>query len=239
MIRVVLFDLDGVLIDSRADIVNSANVALKHFGFLELSFDEIVANIGHGSKNLILNCILQSCLKAHKHFDTDDLPKILEWYIDYYNSHAVVKTTLYDGVIDLFNFLSVNDIRMAIVSNKPVKITQTILEYFDIQDYFDTIIGPEKTNKTKPAPDGLICATNEINTLLQAIGETSLQKSEVLMVGDSAVDIQAAKAFGCLSCGCTEGIGNATAVKLEAPTILVKTVADLNSQLYRNRFGIA
>ena len=227
MIRIVLFDFDGVIIDSSKDIANAVNKTFSSFGFSTLTLPEITKNIGHGAEHLLAACLNDVCRKSNKTFNTEILPEIKKWYIDYYNSHAVVETQIYDGVMELLYQLSVEDIRMGIVSNKPIKVTETILEHFDIIDYFDVMVGPELIKEMKPAPDGIKLAVERINKWITAIGETEITPEQVLMVGDSGVDIKAAKAFGAKSCGVLGGIGNPEGVRAENPTFLVNTVAQL------------
>ena len=227
MIRVVLFDFDGVIVDSSKDIAEAVNKTFSHFRYGKLTYDEVFKNIGHGAQHLLAACLNDICVKSHKNFNSALLPEIKNWYIDYYTSHAVVDTTIYDGVMDLLYQLSVEDVRMGIVSNKPIKVTETILEHFDIIDYFDVIVGPEVIKEMKPAPDGIKLAVEKINMLLTAIGEPEIQPKEVMMVGDSGVDIKAAKSFGAKSCGILGGIGNSERLKLENPSFLVNTMTEL------------
>ena len=89
------------------------------------------------------------------------------------------------------------------------------------------MVGPELIKEMKPAPDGIKLAVERINKWITAIGETEITPEQVLMVGDSGVDIKAAKAFGAKSCGVLGGIGNPEGVKAENPTFLVNTMTEL------------
>ena len=129
MIRIVLFDFDGVIIDSSKDIAEAVNKTFSHFGYGSLTEPEIIKNVGHGAQHLLACCLNDICIKNHKSFNPEVLPEIKNWYIDYYNSHAVVKTEIYPGVMEILYQLSLEDIRMGIVSNKPIKVTETILEH--------------------------------------------------------------------------------------------------------------
>ena len=228
MIRIVLFDFDGVIIDSSKDIATAVNQTFSHYGYGNLTEPEIIKHVGHGAEHLLARCLNDICTKTHKTFNSEVLPEIKKWYIDYYNSHAVVETEIYPGVMELLYQLSLEDIRMGIVSNKPIKVTETILEHFDIIDYFDVMVGPELIKEMKPAPDGIKLAVERINKWITAIGETEITPEQVLMVGDSGVDIKAAKAFGAKSCGVLGGIGNPEGVRAENPTFLVNTLAEFS-----------
>ena len=89
------------------------------------------------------------------------------------------------------------------------------------------MVGPELIKEMKPAPDGIKLAVERINKWITAIGETEIIPNQVLMVGDSGVDIKAAKAFGAKSCGVLGGIGNPEGVRAENPTFLVKAMTEL------------
>ena len=227
MIRIVLFDFDGVIIDSSKDIAAAVNQTFSYFGYGSLTEPEIIKNVGHGAEHLLACCLNDICIKNHKAFNPEILPEIKKWYIDYYNSHAVVETEIYPGVMELLRQLSLEDIRMGIVSNKPIKVTETILEHFDIIDYFDVMVGPELIKEIKPAPDGIKLAVDTINKWITAIGEEMISPEQVLMVGDSGVDIKAAKSFGAFSCGVLGGIGNPEGVKAENPSFLLNTMTEL------------
>ena len=227
MIRIVLFDFDGVIIDSSKDIATAVNQTFSYFGYGTLTEPEIIKNVGHGAEHLLACCLNDICTRTHKTFNPEILPEIKKWYIDYYNSHAVVETEIYPGVMELLRQLSLEDIRMGIVSNKPIKVTETILEHFDIIDYFDVMVGPELIKEIKPAPDGIKLAVDTINKWITAIGEEMISPEQVLMVGDSGGDIKAAKSFGAFSCGVLGGIGNPEGVKAENPTFLVNTMTEL------------
>lgn len=229
-VRTVLFDFDGVIVDSRKDIASSVNVTLEHFGYLPLSEEKIIGFVGHGAHNLLLSSLRSSVMLNNGEMPNEEkVLKILSWYKEYYKEHSTDETTLIPGITELLDILSLAEIRMAIVSNKPVKITEKILEYFGIEDYFDTLIGPELIQKIKPAPDGIIKAVENINVWIEAIYQPKLQPSQVLMVGDSNVDVQAAKAYGCISCGFTGGIGNPHDLIIEKPDVIIHSMSELVS----------
>ena len=89
------------------------------------------------------------------------------------------------------------------------------------------MVGPELIKEIKPAPDGIKLAVDTINKWITAIGETEITPNQVLMVGDSGVDVKAAKNFGTFSCGVLGGIGNPEGVRAENPTFLVKAMTEL------------
>lgn len=226
-IRVICFDFDGVLIDSAADMADSVNASLEQFGLQRIDTKSAVSYVGHGAKNLISKSVAHSCRLSGAEYSDELAEKVLSFYRDYYNSHATIKTGLYPGVIPFLKFLSINDIRIALVSNKPVRSSRVILEYFNLISFFDIVVGPELIEKIKPAPDGISLAASTVSRLLQAIEQPGVQPEQILMIGDSAVDIQAARAYGARSCGCTKGLGKKEEMLAENPDYTVQTLTEL------------
>lgn len=207
----ILFDFDGVLIDSTKDIAVAVNAALEHFGLGQVSEDQVHSFVGDGAKMLIVRCL--DAVKA----EAEKLEEVLSWYKDYYNAHATVFTTLYDGVEKVLDFLKDKGKKIGLVSNKPEKISRTILEFFGLDGFFEVIIGPESAGKTKPAPDGIMAACRK----------TGIPAEKTLMVGDSAVDIMAAKAASTGSCGFTRGIGDRNAMLAQKPDHTIDALTKL------------
>ena len=222
----IIFDLDGVLLNSAPDMATSINKTLKNFGFSTVDENIIPGFIGNGARLLLIRSLAASlgyenaemigevASKDNKTMEIQNLPvdfpvsqekidEMLKWYVSYYKEHSVENTVLYPNVISVLEACKKKNIRLGVVSNKPAAISRKILSIFQIDTCFDSIIGPEDTGKTKPAPDGLALA-------LKIMSEKSNQEisvTETLMVGDSYYDIQAGKNLGCLTCGILSGYG--------------------------------
>ena len=180
-IDLIIFDFDGVIIDSGADIANAINYSLKHFDKAELSKEEIVGYVGHGAEYLIRQCFKDA---------NDELVKEAEsFYKKYYLDHCVEETKLYINLKDTLEFFK--NKKMAIVTNKPENLTKKILKELLILDYFDLIVGPESVTQLKPNPEGLI-------KVLQTLNETA---SKAIMIGDSYTDIEVGRKAGMNTCG--------------------------------------
>lgn len=225
-INAIIFDLDGVIIDSAPDMAQSINKTLTHFGFSSIDNSLITNFIGNGARVLLARSLATSLgysdvLKItevvssdNKRMEVKNLPndfpvnnedfaKMLSWYIEYYKAHSIENTKLYPRVLDLLEFCKNKNIRLSVVSNKPAILSKKILSLFKIDSFFDCVIGPEDTGKTKPAPDGLALAVN----LMEKTCEQKIPLTKTLMVGDSYYDIQAGKNLGCLTCGIIGGYG--------------------------------
>ncbi len=258
--KAIIFDLDGVLINSAPDMASSINKTLEHFGFSTISDDLIPNFIGNGARVLLVRSIATSLgyknasqitevvSKDNKRMEVKNLPsdfpvssekieEMLAWYIAYYKEHSVENTNLYPKVKEILDFCKNKNIRLSVVSNKPAVLSKKILSLFEIDLYFDCIIGPEDTGKTKPAPDGLALAVKLMSKNLEKdfsenkSNEISLK--EVLMVGDSYYDIQAGKNLGCLTCGIIGGYGKISKSSPEeiCPDFYLGYVSELKSIL--------
>jgi phosphoglycolate phosphatase len=220
-INTVLFDFDGVLLDSVADIAAAVNMTLRHFGYSTLSQERICTFIGNGAPTLIERSFEASLAESGRQIDADlrqQLPTILSKYIEYYENNCAVHSSLYAGVAELLQELKKRKIKMGVVSNKPLNLSLIILAHFKIEHFFGVVIGPESTARQKPAPDGLLMALDELNAQAEA----------ALMVGDSASDIQAAKSAGIHSCA-IRGMGNVEALLAADADIVVDSIEQLLS----------
>jgi phosphoglycolate phosphatase len=174
MIKAILFDLDGTLLNTLDDIKNSVNYMLKKHGFKERTLDEIRSFVGDGAKQMIERSI----------GFTEPKEKVLEClstYEAHYEIHKADLTKPYDGVYDLLNQLKEKDIRLAVVSNKPMPQVIPLIEGL-FPGYFEVILGETSELKRKPSPE----------MLFYAIEALKLSKEDVLFVGDSDVDMQTA-----------------------------------------------
>jgi phosphoglycolate phosphatase-like HAD superfamily hydrolase len=237
-IRAVIFDCDGVVINSAADMADSVNATLDHFDMEQLPEKEVVSFVGNGARMLIIRSVNSSLQKSGMNasdVSPDQLGRILDWYVNWYNEHAVERTVVYPGFVDLIERLMLKGIHVAVVSNKPVEITRKILGYFDIDDCFDAIIGPEQLHHIKPDPEGLAVSLETINSELKiAAGNgpfTLIMPEETLMVGDSCVDIQAGHAFGAITCAVTGGLGDKQKLAAEKADITVHFAGELRGVL--------
>lgn len=227
-IQAVIFDCDGVIINSASDIASAVNMALEHFNLNRIPEEKIVSFVGNGAKKLIERSLLFSLQKPDTEtLEMQKINDVLAWYNDYYNEHAMQRTVLYPGYAKLLEHLLLHGIRMAVVSNKPERTTKRILAYFDIDEYFDAVIGPEQLTHMKPDPEGLQKA---LSAMEKGAGKP-IAKENALMAGDSFVDIQAGHNFGCQTCGVTNGLGNTGKMLAEKPEITVSLAGDLISVL--------
>ena len=229
MTEIYIFDCDGVIINSGADIAAAVNATFQHFGYWPVPEETLISFVGDGARALLIRALKYS---TKNHFDetkSKKLDEILDWYLQYYYAHPVEKTTLYAGIKKFLRTLKEKNKKVAMLTNKSGKIAHEILAKFDILRYFDLIIAPETTDdngekiRQKPSPDGLSFALKKLN---EKYG-TSFVPENVIMVGDSKTDIQAGKAFGCKTVACRGGLGNTSELLAENADFCFSVASEL------------
>jgi phosphoglycolate phosphatase len=216
-LRLLVFDLDGTLIDSGADLCASVNAMLRNFGRPELPQDVISTYIGDGAARLVSRSLGEPENPAF-------LDSALTYFLDYYREHKLDHTYVYPGVFAALDSLRVEPAgaqrarihrAMAVLTNKPIGPSLAICEALGLSPYFFRIYGGNSFPTKKPDPEGLIA-------LMQEAGVTS---QETLMIGDSDVDILTARNAGVWSIGCSYGLSPHT-LETVPPDCLVDSPAD-------------
>ncbi len=207
--KLVVFDLDGTLIDSTMDLVVSVNATRRHFSLGDLDTRTVESYVGNGVAPLIRRAMGDG-------FAEDDLARAVDYFIHYYHEHSLDYTKLYPGVRDVIRAIADAGIPQAVLTNKPVRISNRILDGLDLGDAFLRVYGGNSFETKKPDPEGL----------LRLMDEAEATPSGTLMVGDSTVDIQTARNAGCPSCGVTYGF-QPESLADPAPDFLIDHLAAL------------
>ncbi len=204
-IRLLVFDLDGTLIDSRQDLCNSVNATLTNFGLKPLPDAVIASYIGDGAAMLIRRALaIPGELPPGQDPSEGFFQEAFEFFLTYYRAHKLDYTHLYPGVLDSLEALK--DLpdgtprQMAVLTNKPVGPARAICEGLGIAKYFYSIYGGDSFASKKPDPEGL----------LALIAEAGVLPEETLMVGDSDVDVRTGRNAGAWVLGCTFGLAPET-----------------------------
>jgi len=210
-LNVLIFDLDGVIINSGADIANAVNHTRRLFDRPLLSNDEIISYVGYGAEALI-RCSFKECSE-------DLIQKALPLYLQYYLDNAMIETSLYPNVKETLEDLKERreDIKIALVTNKPEVITEKILAGLGVRQYFDLIVGPESVKKMKPDPEGII-------KVLNTLGRSSKQ---AVMIGDSHIDIEAGRCAGTKTCGAAYGLGDKEELIKSNPDFVINNINEV------------
>lgn len=187
MIKLIIFDLDGTLADSAADIAVALNYSLAPFGLEKISVERTVGLIGEGTTRLI-----EKVTGGRKEI----MEEVLKRFLEYYSEHLCVFTKAYPGVRAVL--LKLSGYRKAVISNKREQLSKRLLERLGLLSYFDLVLGSDSVEERKPSP----------KPVFRALDFFSARAGEAVIVGDSAYDIEAAKAAGVKSIAVTYGYGD-------------------------------
>ncbi len=183
----LIFDLDGTLIDSERDLTDSVNATRARAGLETLADATVASYVGNGAPVLIR--------RAFPNASEAELPRLLRYFLDYYREHMLDATTLYPGVREALDRLHAADIAMAVLTNKPVRFSLRLIEGIGLEPHFFRVYGGNSFEEKKPHPRG-------IDLLVAEIGA---ERSRTMMVGDSAVDIRTARNAHVKACGVSWG----------------------------------
>jgi phosphoglycolate phosphatase len=215
-IRLVIFDLDGTLIDSRLDLVHSVNATLRNFKRPELPEGVIASYVGDGAPMLVRRALGDP---------TDDIffKEALGFFLAYYRAHKLDFTHAYDGVKEMLAAVRESNgarRQMAVLSNKPVNPSRAIVEALGMAEFFVQIYGGNSFATKKPDPEGA-------RTIMR---ETNARPDQTLMVGDSSIDVLTGRNAGLWTCGVTYGFVPQS-LDLAPPDITVDSPAELTQLL--------
>ena len=226
-LKLLVFDLDGTLIDSAQDLCNSVNAALREFGMNPLPDPAIAGFVGNGAPLLMRRSLAMASNSTLEKVSEDLFNKAYAFFLQYYREHKLDFTYAYDGVLDALRALhELHDApegaarTMAVLTNKPVRPARGICEGLGLADYFLHIYGGDSFPVKKPDPFGL-------RSLME---ETGARPEETVMIGDSKVDVETARNAGTWSLGCTFGFGLYT-LDDHPPDVLVDTASEWTQAL--------
>lgn len=178
MIKAILFDLDGTLLDTLTDLTASINFALRTHGLPERKSTEVRAFLGNGIRNLVLKCVPKGTLPI-------DFESVFQTFKTHYVAHCLDATMPYEGILPLLSALKARGMKMGMVSNKLDAAVQDLNVRF-FENYLSVALGESQTIRRKPHADG-------VNEAMKRLG---VLPSETLYVGDSEVDFQTARTAG-------------------------------------------
>jgi phosphoglycolate phosphatase len=196
----LVFDLDGTLIDSRVDLSNSVNAMLRHFDKPELPPAVIASHLGDGASMLVRRSLGDPAGDLH---DEEFVTKALTFFLNYYRIHKLDFTFVYPGAIEALQTIRTAQpsLPMAILTNKPVNPSRDISIALGLAPFFFQNYGGNSFHTKKPDPHGLRTLIDEAS----ALTGIPITPAETIMIGDSDVDILTARNCGARSIGCTFG----------------------------------
>jgi len=215
--RLLIFDLDGTLIDSRQDLANSVNAMLRHFHRPELPADVIASYIGNGAPMLVRRSLGDP---DDENFVQDALLYFMAWY----REHKLDHTYVYEGIKESLDAIRASrngrPVKMAVLSNKPVGPSRAIVEALGLGEYFFQVYGGNSFHTKKPDPAGVEALREEAEA----------QPEETVLICDSDVDVITARNAGIFSLGVTYGLAPHT-LEDAPPDVLVDKPQELATVL--------
>ncbi|HUA20199.1 MAG TPA: HAD-IA family hydrolase [Bryobacteraceae bacterium] len=207
--NLLIFDLDGTLIDSKLDLVHSVNATRALMNLESISEEVVSSYVGNGVPVLVRRALGPEASEA-------DVERAVQYFLSYYREHMLDNTRPYPGVREALDHLRGAGVRMAVLTNKPVRFSRSLVEGLGLQEHFFQVYGGNSFERKKPDPVG-------IETLL---GESGAARDRTIMVGDSGVDVQTARNARVTACGVTYGLQPET-FRDYPPDILVDNMLQL------------
>ena len=217
--RLIIFDLDGTLIDSKNDIADSVNYTLKRLHLPSLQNSLIYSYVGNGVLPLLEKVISCSNKKSN-------LENALKVFRKHYEEHLLDSTRLYPGVMEILKHFS--DVNMGLVSNKPERFVKKILKGLNVDCFFPVVIGGDTLKTKKPDPQGVNMIRNRFGADLH----------ETVIVGDGGVDIETGKEAGIHTCGVSYGLRDRKELVEAGAEIIIDDILELKNHFNSGFFNV-
>ncbi|MEN8304432.1 MAG: phosphoglycolate phosphatase [Campylobacterota bacterium] len=208
--ELLLFDLDGTLIDSAPDLALSVNYMLRTINHNEFSEEVIDSWVGNGAQTLVKRA-LSGNKTVDENIDSDLFDKSLSIFLEYYKNNLCVKTTPYPDVKTTLQALKSDGYKLAIITNKPFDFIEPILKQLELDNLFELCIGGDSLSEKKPSP----------LPLQYMCGKFNIKARNTLMIGDSKNDILAAKAANIQSIAVSYGYNYGEDIRVYKPDFTV------------------
>jgi phosphoglycolate phosphatase len=206
-IDLILFDLDGTLIDSLDDLANATNHMLLSLGRPAATQEQVRSYVGQGARRLVERAMPDAAV--------DEIEQGLSLFLDYNEEHIVDRTRLYPGAAEMLTALRDAGLTLAVVSNKNVALCTKVLTTLEADGFFACVIGADSLAERKPSPE----------PLLKVLRDLGVPPERAVMVGDSINDIAAGQAAGMATIGCTFGYGDLA--EIEDADFLIDSLPEL------------
>ncbi len=215
MIKAVIFDLDGTLVNSVKDIADSMNKVLEHFGYATHDYDAYKTFVGQGLRKMCELAMPQTARNEQQ------IEQCFQLLMDIYSENCTNKTKPYDGINDMLTNLQDRGIRLAVFSNKVDILTKKVVATTFSDFKFDIVIGSGGNIPRKPATKGVDYICEQMN----------LNPNEFIYVGDSAVDMQTANQSGIYSVGVLWGYRDMEELLENNANVIIEHPMDLFNSL--------
>lgn len=218
--KLIIFDLDGTLIDSLPDLSSAINILLQEKGFQTFEAEEVKNWVGEGMSKLIERA-LQNAKAPQEELTPKKLYENLKRYKEIYHKNPVENTYVYPGVIELLEALEKENKKLCIITNKASEFIEPILIKLELKKYFHAYLGGDSLPQKKPNPEPLDYLIKQFNCT----------REETLMIGDSKNDILAAQNAHVESIAIKGGYNYGEAVELYNPDMVVNNMVELQKLL--------
>lgn len=207
MKQLIVYDLDGTLVDTLQDITNAANHMLSQLKKPPLTPDSVRRYVGRGVRQLVADCLQTN--------DSDRIAEGLRVYRAYYGRHLTDNSRLYPGAVELLAYFKGR--QQAVITNKPNPYSRDLLAALGVAGYFVDIIGGDSVHPKKPDP----------GSLKALMAQTGVDAEETLFIGDSPIDVEAGRKAGVLTVAITHGLADLDELRQAAPDRLVDDFTEL------------
>ena len=218
MIKALIFDLDGTLLNSLVDIMDSVNIVLTEYNLPTHSLDEYKMFIGNGIEVLAKKALQEK-------LNDNEFDNFLKKVKKIYSQRQILKTQPYDGIRDMLKILNAKQIKIAILSNKPNEFTQQVVSHFFTDIKFDIILGSRVNVPRKPNPQAVF----------EILGQLNLKKNQAFFVGDTSTDMQTGKNAGLKTIGVSWGFRSVQELKQNGADFIVNKPSEI-LELVENLF---
>lgn len=206
-VDLLIFDLDGTLVDSRQDLTNAVNYARKELGLSELDIPSVSRLVGNGVHKLLERSLPENM--------QDKIDQAMILFKEFYHDHAVDFTITYPGVFETLAYF--RDKKKAIMTNKPYSFTRQILDRLQIRSHFNVIVGGDSLPVMKPSPD----------PVLYILRQLEIAPEQTVMIGDGVTDIEAGRQAQVMTCAVTYGLKGKETLRQAKPDFFIDDIRQL------------
>jgi len=221
----LLWDLDGTLIDTGRDLATAVNGLLTEYGLEPLTNERVAGHVGKGARNLVTRCLED---RGRTDLDDESISAALRVFEKHYDQHLLDTTRPFPGLLPILATLSGRGERMGVVTNKPAGFSRQLLRALELEPHFGALVGGDSTSRRKPDPEPLLAALRQLGL---AGNPPEGPAREILMIGDTSIDIETARAAGVRSLAVSWGFASRANLEAAGPDRIVDDARELAAAL--------